>query len=190
MLPAGQFGHVCRNGRERRAHRNLCLIREFGVPKRVKIVWTRRRKPDFRGRDGRSHRVQAVIATCIPPDVGERGLAGRKLGVRLDRDVEHLRPVAGHFDRVLAGRKIELSFLDAHRIVSASGPLVCVCGRHRTRRDGPADGLPDGADSGAVIRREGELLRDGARGCAKARPHRRGRANSPTCSRCRHIDSC
>ena len=122
--------HIGLDLREDRVDRDLGLRGEFAVPECVEIAGTRRREPDLRRRDGGADRVESVVAAGVASDV-TGSLSG--WGVRLHRDVDHLRLVAGDFDLVLARGKIELAFLENHRIIAPDRPLVGVGGRDRDR---------------------------------------------------------
>ena len=57
-----------------------------------------------------------------------------EIGGRFNSDADHFGLIAGDFDLVLAGRKIELAFLEHHRVVSSNGPFVGVSRCRRTGR--------------------------------------------------------
>jgi hypothetical protein len=83
-----------------------------------------------------------------------------EIGGRFNSDADHFGLIAGDFDLVLAGRKIELAFFEHHRVIASNRPLVCIRGCRRAGRHSPANCLADVINAAGVIRREGELLLD------------------------------
>ena len=122
--------HISRNRRQDGVDRNLGLGGQLAVPECVEVIGTRCRKADLRGCDSGADGVESVVATGVAAGVSGRGAGcarrGRgEAGGRFHSDVDHFGLIAGDFNLVLAGRKIELAFFEHHRVI-ASNRSTCM----------------------------------------------------------------